>query len=98
MIILPVPPSRPCIRMRARFDFTPGLVPSYFSIMALTAGVTDMLASPESVRAPPIAAAPARQMLDSTGPAQARNQLSRAAPKRAPARPRDRPIGSAHWV
>src|SRR4051812_39228190 len=65
MTSLPVPPSRPCISIRARFALTPGLTPSYLSKMALTAGVTDMLASPESVRAPPIAGTAARQMLDS---------------------------------
>src|SRR3954463_1779903 len=45
MIILPVPPSRPCIRMRARFAFTPELVASYPSIMALTAGVIAIFCS-----------------------------------------------------
>src|SRR3954470_6638842 len=39
MIILPVPPSRPCIRMRARFALVPGLSDSYLSRIALTAGV-----------------------------------------------------------
>src|ERR1700684_3037511 len=39
MIILPVPPSRPCIRMRARLALVPGLSDSYLSRIALTAGV-----------------------------------------------------------
>src|SRR5215212_4384750 len=44
MIIFPVPARRPCIRIRARFPFTPGLSDSYLSRMALTVGVIDMLA------------------------------------------------------
>src|SRR5438270_12485499 len=39
MIILPVPPSRPCLRMRTRFALVPGLSDSYLSRIALTAGV-----------------------------------------------------------
>src|SRR5947199_2193603 len=39
MIILPVPPSRPCMRMRARLALVPGLSDSYLSRIALTAGV-----------------------------------------------------------
>src|SRR3954469_1161415 len=39
MIILPVPPSRPCIRMRARLALVPGLSDSYLSRIVLTAGV-----------------------------------------------------------
>ena len=39
MTILPVPPSRPCIRMRARLALVPGLSDSYLSRIALTAGV-----------------------------------------------------------
>src|SRR3546814_12510878 len=46
MIILPVPPRRPCISMPASLPFTPGLSLSYLSRMALTVGVMVMLFLP----------------------------------------------------
>jgi hypothetical protein len=50
MTSLPLPASRPSIKSRAMFAFTPGLSPSYQERICFTLGVTRIEGSPEILR------------------------------------------------